>query len=163
MDTAKLNDWLTVVTNIGVIVGLGLLVFEISQTNEALRRDAANFEASYISNTNARWLQALGTIVGTKDVAEIWVRGGVGEQLTPVERERYEMLSENIFFTAYFQRAADKIRNPNSEALGPANLLYSYMEGKPGLEAQFDAWLETSRTFAVLGSDLEEVRRRRQN
>ena len=48
MDTAKLNDWLTIVTNIGVIAGLVLLAYEISQTNESLEQDAA---ALNVSNT----------------------------------------------------------------------------------------------------------------
>ncbi|MGB5257931.1 MAG: hypothetical protein WBN44_11805, partial [Woeseiaceae bacterium] len=33
MNQEKINGWLTLVANIGVLIGLGLLVFEIRQSN----------------------------------------------------------------------------------------------------------------------------------
>ena len=36
----KLNNWLTLVTNIGVIAGLALLVYEVEQNTKALQNEA---------------------------------------------------------------------------------------------------------------------------
>ena len=54
MDMAKMNDWLTVITNIGVIAGLVLLAYEISQTNEAIELDSVALQAQTASNINGR-------------------------------------------------------------------------------------------------------------
>ena len=39
MDLNKTNQWLTVITNIGVIAGIGLLAYELNQNSELMRAE----------------------------------------------------------------------------------------------------------------------------
>ena len=86
MDTAKLNDWLMVVTNIGVIAGLVLLAYEVAQTNEAMEREARTFRAQQLTNSWAVWSAFTDPIIENEDIADIWIRGSAGESLNEIER-----------------------------------------------------------------------------
>ena len=159
MDTAKLNDWLTVVTNIGVIAGLVLLAYEISQTNESLEQDATALGASYVANTNEMWGRFVVPLYENPDVAALWIRGGADESLSAIETERYRHLTDMLFWITLLQLANERLRDPNfdAEGSGPVVVLKSYMTGRPGLRARFDEWAELfPRQGAILSRFLEQ-------
>ena len=39
MDIEKTNHWLTLVTNVGVLIGIGLLVYELNQNTNLMRAE----------------------------------------------------------------------------------------------------------------------------
>ncbi len=90
MDT--LNRWLTFITNLGVIVGLVLVAFEIRQTNTALERDNDAFYVDVYDKNRQGWREFNGRIIESAEVADIYIRGNRGETLDEVEQQRYSSL-----------------------------------------------------------------------
>ena len=50
MDLDKLNQWLTLLANLGVLFGLAILIFEINQTNVMIEAQAAQARADSATN-----------------------------------------------------------------------------------------------------------------
>ena len=164
MDTAKLNDWLTVITNIGVIAGLVLLAYEIGQTNESLEQDAAALRVSNLFSQNDMWQRLEDSISQNPEFAALWMRGGASETLSVVDQERYERFTSTMFWAAINTRGAAQALNPERPGLSGATALYNSMRGKPGLKARFDEWSKDwPAVGAILASDLDEIERRRQS
>ena len=97
MKTSEINDWLGVITNIGVIAGLILVAYEIRQNNVALDRDARNFQVEVLDGLRDGWQNWEYAIIENRDVADIWMRGNAGQELDPLETFRYEQLGREMF------------------------------------------------------------------
>ena len=67
MDTDRLNRWLTLIANIGVIIGIVFLALEIQQAN---RIAIASTEIGVRNN----WLQLNESIYANSEVAELWIK-----------------------------------------------------------------------------------------
>ena len=82
MNTAKLSSWLTLLANLGVLVGIFFLAIELRQNNELMEAEArfnrvsVSKEAYNIQSTNG-------------ELAEIVVKVRNDEPLTEVELYRY--------------------------------------------------------------------------
>lgn len=83
MDTAKLNDWLALLANVGVVIGLVMLVLEIKHASDLSEVDAYQTRVTEISETAK-------AMALSDDLAEIYVRLDTENlaSLTPVERRR---------------------------------------------------------------------------
>ena len=80
MDADRLNKWVTLGANIGVLVGIILLIFEIDQNRQAIRAQTRNDIAQ----------GAIGVIslsIENPYLADILVRSNRGEELS--ESEKY--------------------------------------------------------------------------
>ena len=91
MDLEKTSQWLTVVTNIGVIAGLGLLVYELNQ-NSALMRAEMHAVRAEAKTERQMFLANDGDIAGI--ASKIFAAGfprnpDAMETLTPEERFRF--------------------------------------------------------------------------
>ncbi len=76
--------------NIGVLIGIILLVYELNQNRDMMR--------AQIRNELARGLpDVLGITVSNKDLVDALVRANAGEQLTPTEAYRVGGLIELSF------------------------------------------------------------------
>jgi len=96
MKAGELNDWLGVITNVGVIAGLALVAYEIQQNSVAIDREARSAQVEVLDGVRSAWQNWEYAIIENRDVAELWMRGNAGEELEPVEQLRYERLvSEN--------------------------------------------------------------------
>ena len=51
MDSAKWNDWLTLLANIGVVIGLGILIFELKHVTDLSEVEAFQTRSTEISET----------------------------------------------------------------------------------------------------------------
>ncbi len=71
MDADRVNRWLTLVANFGVLIGLFLLVFEIRQNSELMRSQIA------MERTNS-----------TREIFSDWANGG---ELAPIEVKLFEV------------------------------------------------------------------------
>jgi hypothetical protein len=83
LDTEKLNSWLTLLANLGVLLGIFFLAIELRQNNELMEAEArfnrvsVSREAFNIQSTN-------------RELAEIIVKANNNEPLTEVELFRFE-------------------------------------------------------------------------
>lgn len=67
MDSRKLNDWLTLAANVGVVIGLGMLIFELKHTSDLSEVSAYQTRMTEISETSRAFALS-------EDLAEIYER-----------------------------------------------------------------------------------------
>jgi hypothetical protein len=99
LDSDRLNRWLTLGANLGVLVGLILLIFEIEQNSDLVR---AEIEQSR-SESYVAWLRQG---AANDQILELFVsmdtlEGSFGErfkQLEPIERMRFRQILEARFY-----------------------------------------------------------------
>ncbi len=74
MDADRVNRWLTLVANLGVLIGLFLLVFEIRQNTDLMRAQIA-----------------MQRTISTREIYSDWANGG---ELIPIEVKLFEQLED---------------------------------------------------------------------
>ena len=67
MEAAKWNDWLTLLANFGVVVGLGMLIFELKHASDLAEAGAYQTRMTEISQTSMNFALS-------EDLAEIYER-----------------------------------------------------------------------------------------
>lgn len=98
MDFEKLNKSLVPLTNIAVLVGVILLIFELRQNHEILELDhkLAVLEASHLDVARfTAWRQE---IISDHEVADLFIRGSAGEELESVDHFRFVALCNDLFW-----------------------------------------------------------------
>ena len=90
MTSDRLNKWLTLGANVGVLIGIVLLIFELNQNREMIRAQTRNDIAQ-----NA--LSILSLTATNEKLSEIVMRANSGDELTPSEYLMYVTRSESIF------------------------------------------------------------------
>ena len=82
MDTDKVNRWLTLGANLGVLVGIILLVVELEQNREMMQAQTRNELSNSI-------IHLLSESAGNTELASIMLRANMGDELTPVQFLQY--------------------------------------------------------------------------
>ena len=92
MDFDRLNKWLTLVANFGVVAGIFFLAIEVRQNQEILEFD----QQLAILNARATDVQQFQSIrlakVESEDVTEIWLKGFAGQELSPTKQEQFDSM-----------------------------------------------------------------------
>jgi hypothetical protein len=91
MKKIDFGQTISLFSNIGILIGIGLLIYELNQ-NRAMT--AAEIRNS-IAQTTATLIRDEAM---NKDILEVSMRGLAGEPLEPLEQEQFE-----LFFAAYFR------------------------------------------------------------
>ena len=94
MDKDRLNRWLTLGANLGVLVGIILLILELDQNREMMRAQTRH----EISVQIVDLLSQVGTDI---QLASLLRRADSGEDLTPDEHVQYEHRTAAMF--RYFE------------------------------------------------------------
>lgn len=140
-NTDKLNAWLTLGANIGVLIGLILLVVELDQNSDVVRAQihqarSDNFESFMAELADTEHLQPALTKFraagGSRDLSSL-------QKLTPDERERVR---------TYY----------NGRLMGYDNLYYQYKNGFLDEEYYDIRVVSTVRNLAPLWSELGLIR-----
>ncbi len=89
MDTDRLNRWMTLGANIGVLAGIIFLAFELQQNTVATQLEAAsNFQDSFSE------IELF--IAGSPEFAELLRKGREGEEVTAVDQLRLWVFYGNV-------------------------------------------------------------------
>lgn len=134
MNTTKLNDWLGIATNIGVIVGLALVAYEINQTNQAMSLDHRAQLIEITATGREGWQNFASRIIDSEEVADIWLRGGQGKELTEQEAERFRWLADDLFYLE-IQQYNQYSRTDGSPADWAIDQLADFLRAYPGVNA----------------------------
>lgn len=78
MNSENLNRWLTLGANIGVLIGIMLLIVELDQNRDMMRAQIRNELARGVSDF-------LPSIIDNREFADALARAGAGESLTATE------------------------------------------------------------------------------
>jgi hypothetical protein len=90
MDRNGLNKWLTLTSNIAVVVGIAFLIIELDQANRLSRYTAENARRSQFMEINS-------TLIET---SELWAKLQADErELTPSERAKAVMVARLLINT----------------------------------------------------------------
>ncbi len=90
MESDRLNRWLTLGANVGVLIGIVLLIIELDQNRDMMR--------AQIRNELARGVQdLLGIALANQDLADLLIRADTGESLSPAESLRVGVWEQLIF------------------------------------------------------------------
>ena len=90
MKTETINQYLTLGANIGVIVGIFLLAFELNQNNELLTAQASTTHMMWRVNVNERWAD-------DADLMNLRIRSSQNDQLSPLEEARLRFDAQSVF------------------------------------------------------------------
>lgn len=90
MDTDRLNRWLTLAANIGVLIGIILLVIELDQNRDMMRAQTRNELARGLPDV-------LGIPASNTALADALIRADKGEPLSPTEMLQVTMWDELAF------------------------------------------------------------------
>ena len=85
MESDKVNRWLTLGANIGVLIGIILLVVELDQNREMIRAQTRNDISQQLANR-------LLVMASSSQVASLKRRAEAGEELTADEEHQYFLL-----------------------------------------------------------------------
>ena len=106
MDSDRLNRWLTLGANVGVLAGIALIFFELRQNAELMRAQMTQARGDNVVQTYRDLMSSDGWLeIRAKQRASISVKDWI-ESLTPTEYERvwYRQLIEfHDLRTQYFQ------------------------------------------------------------
>ena len=83
LDSDKLNRWLSLGANLGVIAGLVFVAFEIRTNTES---NLIAIDQNYASN----WMEINTTVASSPRLADVFEKGLAGEELTRAEARQFD-------------------------------------------------------------------------
>ena len=141
MDMDKINRWLTLIANVGVLMGILLVAYEIRQTNVALDRDYDALRTDIQGRSREGWREFNSRIINSAEVADIWMRGRAGEPLEPAEEVRFRYLAnDNILL---YQQMFDQWAVAGMDTDGLLRWVVGSMERNSGLRKELVRILST--------------------
>ena len=90
MASAKTTRWLTLGANIGVLIGIVLVLVELDQNRDMMRAQTRNELAMGI-------VDLLQVPASNAQLADVLYRAHAGDDLTPVESFQFEMRTNALF------------------------------------------------------------------
>jgi len=131
MNIDKLNSWLALGANIGVLAGIIFLAVELQQNNENLEAQSRRDQFEFRTVAGAM-------LVTNTDLAEIAFKAHNGDELSPSEDFRFAQWAYQIFrawewqFNEYLEGALTQVDLPT---VGWANQFKNY----PTLQEKWEA------------------------
>ena len=143
MDTDRLNRWLTLGANFGIILGIVFLVIEVRQNQFALNEgnrlsilEARNYELE-------RYNEFRAILVQDEKLSELWMKGLNGEDLGYLDSERFYNLCTSYLWLSVttYERSIELGREDtaNQTVKNRANEINSSPEFKDCWEKQKDS------------------------
>ena len=149
MDTDRLNRWLTFGANVGVLIGIILLIVELGQNRDMMKSQIRNELAIGIIDISRG-------VAENSEFANVIVRARAGESLTPTERLQF-INSVNVLYR-YWENVHYQYRMglyDESEFSTHKEAWRIYMNRD---EAPVRFWCERRLTFSPeFRSDMDEL------
>ena len=150
MKLDKLNSWLTLLANLGVILGIIFLALEVRQNEETLRLqyelallDSNSLEVSRFSELRRLWLQ-------NPELLKIYQDGMAGRELNELDRATFmTMCSEEVWAYALMYERAVVLDRPIFRD-STIKVTRRELEENPGLR---DCWKTRSEMVRTWGYD----------
>jgi hypothetical protein len=143
MDIEKTNHWLTLVTNVGVLIGIGLLVYELNQNTNLMR---AEMHAMRAEAKATRQMEQANSGEVTRIMFEARSAGFPGnsealDALTPLDRFRYSAFISGLNETVqnwHYQCQEDLLDDELCQS-GYESMARSLLQTSHGLGIDFTA------------------------
>ncbi len=149
MNVNKLNKWLIVLTNIGVLVGIFLLVVELRQNQEVLELDlkvtmldSAHIDVSRFSDWRAK-------LINDPETAKLFLDGISGKELDDVSRMRFSMICNDLFWAAALMHERSVVLDRTEYEEATVQWMRETIQ-QPGIGT---CWEEMKGVFSLWGYD----------
>ena len=142
MKRGKLNEWLTLLANFGVVTGIVFLVIEVRQNQAAIE------ESNLINRVQARSMEIdqfndfRAFVSQSDELSRIWVVGSAGDPLDDVERARFEMLCLSNVWISVGAYERSLMLDRTSIAEGTVRIRAEMLAESPGFR---DCWNKVVR------------------
>lgn len=135
----KVEKWVSIFTNFGVILGLVMVAYQIEQTNDALERETREWDAQLSFSYNEMWHNWGSLVV---DNAAIWERGLRNAELDRAESMVFGVIGEQWVWAYAQTYSAQMARGEDTDWL--FRTVSIQLRESPGLIAAFDHWIEVN-------------------
>ena len=145
MKQETIIQYTTLGANVGVIIGIALLAFELNQNNQLLEAQANTTHMMWRVNVNERWAD-------DAELMSLRLKSSQHEQLTPLEEARLKYDAQSVI--AYwvwqvenYDRGALNFNLAGSYKLIMAEYPYfrkTWQENKTNYPSEFTAFIETN-------------------
>ena len=135
INSDRINKWLALVANLGILVGIIFVGLEIQQNTRAAK-------ISSLDSTLSQYNHFREHIIRDREVAEIWEHGIAEEKLDGPDSTRFDMLVRELMFTiqaVYLRSREAAITEDVPSTMRP--VIETYMR-YPGIHKW---WLTNSR------------------
>jgi hypothetical protein len=140
MNTDNLNKWLTLAANVGVLIGIFVLVFELRQNQAMLEQEQRmNLLTARVADIQQhqdfRWM-----LVQDTELLQLWMDGMDGKELTDVQDMRFLLTCISALWAdaSTFERSV-ALGRIDTTAITVASDLRSNIDELPGYKRCWDA------------------------
>jgi hypothetical protein len=142
MEKTNLSQAVAILANLGVIGGILLLAYELRQNNE-LMADQARFNRLTVSTQN--W----DLLAENPQLAELRLKDGNGETLTPTERVQLEAMIMRVLITRQWSfqelpRDSLPVETWQRVTQQMPSLITVYEREKQAFDPEFVEWFDTN-------------------
>jgi len=140
VDTHRIQRWATLGANVGVLIGIVLLVVELEQNREMMRAQTRNEISRGLTELQM-------PIVENAEIAEMIARANNGETLSPNEAFRLRVRSELVF--RYWENEQYQYRHglyEESEFSADADAIAAVISANPSL---LNFWCEERSLYST--------------
>lgn len=149
MDFDKLNKWLMLIANVGVLGGVLLLAVEVRQNQEIMERnqeiqvlDAAHLDVSRFADWRAKF-------INDKATTQLFLDGLSGNELDEADQFRFGALCNDLFWAAalMYERSVELGRDEYAEAT------IEWMRSQVSEPALQNCWQDMKNIYLLWGYD----------
>ena len=148
MKKIDFGQTITILANLGVIAGIVFLAIEVSQNQESLDQANVLSRAEILGEALEFYNEERSMRVQDDELILLWDRAVAGEQLTPLEARKFQLMCENSFWVhATIHQRYVLLGEDDIAASGPAATARSDMETWDKLEECWAPLLEVARNW----------------
>ena len=156
MNLDNLNKWLTLVANLGVVVGIFFLAIEIRQNQQTLEQTQALIQRDYDlavvdnmqqvadSSDDIRML-----VIQHPEIAALNIRGREGENLSDVDAVRYRSLCGMQIWNAAVNHQRNLVLGRDDLAAAEEVVIRNRISNQPGFKACWESQIDGLRLWGV--------------
>ena len=139
METRKVSEWLQVLTNVGVIIGLLLVAFQIEQTNESLELQRSQWQTEFRADRHEILTATTSMIAADKELTTLWRKGLLQQGLNEDETFRFRMIADQHMWAVWNVYMNTLDWEPDGKA-GSVYLLAELRQQYPGFKKFSNKW-----------------------
>ncbi len=147
MNNERIDRWLTLATNLAVLVGIFLILLELKQNQESLELDQTLALLESQQTDFAAFSQLRNLVIQDPAFAQLWLDGSNGEELSTLDAYRFRQSCQNWMWTAVLMH--DRSTHLGREGYPEATVAFvrSAIE-RPGLN---NCWQSTKSLYSLWG------------
>jgi hypothetical protein len=135
----RLSEWLQVLTNVGVVIGLLLVAYQIEQTNESLELQKSQWQTEFRADRYEILTATTGMIAADKELTTLWRKGLHQHDLNEDEAFRFRMIADQYMWGVWnvFMNNLDW---EGDNLAGPLYAVVKLRRQYPGFKKISDEW-----------------------